>query len=166
MLALPAQPRRRGERLLQNRGTVDEHAVIVRSAGSADAVREPLEPATEQLVVVAAERITRDVGLLAVGEHGMRRRRAGRQVIHSHRNDARGPREQVGRPRPLAAVPGHVAELAMQTAGNPVVESPLGVGQRGPGDADLLKAKLSTPGPDLRGELLEVHGDVLTRCLE
>lgn len=55
---------------------------------------------------------------------------------------------------------GHITEFAVQAAGDPLVQSGLGIRKRDAGNADLLKAKLDAPTPDLCGELREVHAEV------
>ncbi len=59
VFALPAETRLGRQRLFHQRGRVDEHAVLAAQAGL-HAVREVLEPALDQLVIVAALGVDRD----------------------------------------------------------------------------------------------------------
>ena len=93
VLADPAQPGVARQRALEHRRRVDEHAMAERPDLLGDAVGELLQALPHQLVVVAAERVARDVGALAVGERAPRPRR---------RRRGRSP----GRPRSPARVPG------------------------------------------------------------
>ena len=95
VLALPADARRRRERLLHHRRGIDED-LDVAAIGLGDPAREPLQPPLEHVVIVAA---------LA---HRPRRRRAravrapasgscGGRVIHAQRDDALGLAPQIRR---------------------------------------------------------------------
>src|SRR5262245_36026988 len=68
VLADPAEAGVARECFLQNRAAVDEYAMRLRNAVSANLFGELREPAAQNLVVVAAERIARHVRALGIGE--------------------------------------------------------------------------------------------------
>src|SRR5690606_39646768 len=67
VLAAPAQPGAARELDLQDRCRIAEHAVAEDADLRLDPRREPLQPCADHLVIVAAERITRDVTAPRIG---------------------------------------------------------------------------------------------------
>lgn len=58
----PAESRLFGDRFFQHRGAVDEDAIAEGTCRGLDASGEGAQPAAQQLVVIATQRVTRNVG--------------------------------------------------------------------------------------------------------
>ena len=69
-----------------------------------------------------------------------------RQVIHAYTQHAHSTRHQFFRSRPLAAVTGHPAHLAVMFGRQPALQVLLVLVQVNVTDADLGEAKLCSPG--------------------
>jgi tRNA threonylcarbamoyladenosine biosynthesis protein TsaE len=80
-----------------------------------------------------------------------------RQVIHARRDDADGAGNQLGRPRALEPVRGHVVHVAMKTCPQPGEQSGLGRGQVNTGYANLRESKLTRPCLNLKYQLMTVN---------
>ncbi len=152
VLADPAEPGIARERFLQYRGRIDEGAIAEAADRFLDAVRELLQPAAHDVVIVAAEGVARDVGAFAVGEDLLRRGAVGSQAVHAHRQHAQRARHQFGRVRALAAVALHVVHVAVHAGIEPGLQVH-GIGiESGLRDADLLETQLGGESGDARLE--------------
>src|SRR5687768_17307871 len=104
MLADPAETRIACQGLLEHRCAVGECTVAAAARCRGDAGRESCETRTHDLVIVATERIARDVAARWIGkrfvsrrEIGCSRRAAGlRPVIHAGRNYTAGTGHELG----------------------------------------------------------------------
>ena len=148
VLALPAQPRRFGERLLHDGGGIDEHLDV--AAGLFDQpAAEIFQPRLDHLVIIVALGIDRDGAARALLQD--RERIAARAVIdaeHDDRAHFRPHRARIAAAVGLGRHPIHVAMSAFGEEGS----QPLG-GQRdriGPRHADDVKA-LGAGGVGERG---------------
>src|SRR6056297_2856710 len=131
VLAYPAQPGLGRQRLLHHGCRVGEHAVAERADFGLDLLRQLLEPASQRLVIVAADRIARDAGLVRLSQKRFERRCVGRQGA-------------------FATVARHPVHVAMLALGQPLIQLTLGVGQVGIGEPDLLEPEFGAPLPDTR----------------
>ncbi len=156
VLADPAEARVARERLLEHRSAVGERTIAGRTDRRGKAIGQSREPRAQHLVIVAAERIARDVAESAVGEHGLRLGRAG-PVVHARSDHAQRAGHQFRGPGALRAVTLHVAHFAVPARGQPVEQPSLVVGQLDGRDADLLEAEFAAPGLDRHGEFGQVH---------
>ena len=130
VLADPAEAGVARERLLEHGRAVDEDAIAeLRRRARAIAVGESLQPLAQHLVIVAAERVARDIARRRIRERGARVARSVRPVAHARRDHPDGARHELGGPRALAAVPLHVAHRPVATEREPALEPPL-VGRR------------------------------------
>ena len=109
-------------------------------------LREPigklLQPLAQHLVVVAAARIHRHHRLMRCAQARVflfapRRIGVTRQVVHARRDHAHRAGHELGGPRAAHAVPLHVAHAAMETSGQPVAQTGLGLMEIHIGHADL-----------------------------
>ena len=144
-VCLPIQPRPgiAGERLLHHRRRIHERAMAERAELRLEPRRELREPAAQHLVIVAAERVTRDVALAAVGKHAGSGTGIGRGGRHAHADDAQRPRHQRAGPAPALPVARHVVHAAVATLREPALEIGLVLGEIDAGDADLVEAELA-----------------------
>ena len=152
VLAAPAQARLGRERDFEHRRAVGEHAVAEFAHGIADAIDQPLQPRAQYLVVVATQRVARDVRGRSIGQDRARIGRRGRPVIHACGDDANGARHEVGRAGARGAVPRHVVHRPVPAGGEPAQEVGLFCRKFGVADADVLESEFSAPERDLPGE--------------
>ncbi len=155
MLADPAESGVARERLLQDRAAVDEHAMRAGNAVLADFLSESRETSAQDLVIVAAERVARDVRALGVAQDLVSVARLRRQVVHARRDDAQGSGDQLLRPRASAAMPLHVVHCSMAALFEPAHQALLVRRDLDTGDADLLEAELAAPLADRACQLVE-----------
>ena len=148
VLAAPAGAGPGGERDFHHRRAVREHAMAEVADLVGDARGESREPLPHHLVVVAAEGVARHVGARAVGEHGGGIARARREVVEARRDDADGSRNQLGRPRPADAVPGHIIHRAVPARREPVHEPGFLRAEIGVGNAHRTEAEFASPRDD------------------
>ena len=144
VLADPAEAGLFGDGLFQHRRTVDEGAMAKRADDRLDALGQLLQALAHQLVVVAAQRVARHVGLLGLRQALGHPRIAG-QVVHTQRHHAQRAGYQLIRVRALAAVRGHVVHLALVAGIQPALQVRLVLAEVDVGDADLLEAQLAPP---------------------
>ncbi len=123
VLADPAQAGLLRQRLFQHRSAVDEGAVAERPDLCLDAVGELLQAPAQHLVIVATQRIARDVAGGRDVEHGFRIGAFRRHIVHAYGDDSPGTGHQFRGTAALAAVAGHVVHLAVQAVGQPVVQA-------------------------------------------
>src|SRR3569832_1522822 len=143
VFAYPAQARLFRERLLEHGRAVGEDAIAEFTDRLRDPVRERLQTAAQQLVVIA-------------GEHGLGRVHVFRQIIHARGDHAHRRGHELGGAAAFAAVTRHVVHLAVMACVPPPLQMRLVRGEFGVGDADLLKAELAAPSFDVTGELRPV----------
>ncbi len=155
VLADPAQPGLHRQSLLQHWRAVDEDPIVVCRDGAADPFRQLGEPLAHQLVVVASQRIARDVGPLRLLEC-LLQRHAGWQVVEPQRDHPQRARQQFGRATAAAAVLGHVGHVAMIAALQPVEQVLFIFRQFDAGDADGLKTEFNAPCLDPGGKLMVI----------
>jgi hypothetical protein len=108
-------------------------------------------------VIVAAQRVARDIGRCGVLQL---RNAVGhwlRQVIAADRNNRERARHQSRRPTPFAVVGGQPRHLAVVVAGEPILQTGLVGAQIDAGDADLLKAEFGAPVSQQRDQRLRVR---------
>jgi len=156
VLAAPAQAGAPGELDLEHRRRVAEYAPAKRSGLFTQPPRQPLETGAHHLVIVAAQRVARDIGALVVGQRGpgaIAPVGIGGRVVHGHHDRAQGAGHQLGRTRPAHAVTGHIIHLAVKARGQPLREPGLGFGQIDVGDASRGKAQLARPARDAPGKI-------------
>ena len=152
VLAAPAEAGLRGQRHLEHRRAVGEHAIAEIADLVANRRGEPLQPAAQDLVVIAAQRIARDERLARIGEHVRGRARRGRQVVHPRRDHANRAGNELGRPGARGAVACHVIHVAVTARGQPLQQPRFFLGEFGVGDADFLEAQCAAPMRNLRRE--------------
>lgn len=155
MFADPTEPGVARERLLEHGRAVDENAVGVLAYLRFNGLGKLLEPAAQDLVVVASERIARDVGAFAVAEHAQGAGGARRPVIHARGDDARRARDELVGPRPLAAVAVHVSHLAVAVELEPAIEPRFVLAKVDAGDSDAVEAEARAEPLDLFGKRCE-----------
>src|SRR3954468_21444701 len=121
-----------------------------------DALAKALQPAAQDLVVIAPARIAGDVRLRPFA-----RRKIGARgcVAHAAGDDAQRPGLELCRPRAERAVPGHILHFPMASLREPVEKARLGSREIGVGDADALEAELLPPIANALDEHAVVHGD-------
>ena len=112
VLADPPEAGVAGERLLHDRGAVGEGTVAEGADLRLDMVGEALKTASDHLVVVAAERVARDIGEFRTPQHGLGVGSAA-QIVHAHADDSDGSGNERRRPGAAHAMAGHVPEFAM-----------------------------------------------------
>ena len=94
VLAYPPEAGVARQRLLEHGPGVDEHAITHRPDALDDVVGQPLQGVAQHLVIVAAQRITRDVAQLRVGQRVggvVRVRRASSSCAPTARAPCRAP---------------------------------------------------------------------------
>ncbi len=151
VLADPAEPGLLRGGLLQHRRAVDEGAETEGADHLLNALGQLLDALADQLVIIAAQRIARDVGLLRLGQALVHACVAG-QVVHAQGDHPQGAGYQLVGPRTLVAVGGHVVHLALVALLQPALQVGFVLGQVDAGDAYLLKAELTPPLLDGLGE--------------
>ena len=111
-----------------------------------DAVGQLLQAVAHQLVVVAAQRVARDVGAFAVARASSQAASSSpRAVVHAHRDHPQRARHQFVRARALVAVARHVVHRAVQALRQPVAQVRFVVAQLDAGDAAALEAQFARP---------------------
>ena len=122
VFAYPPEPGVARQRLLEHRPRVDEHAVTHRPDALDDVVGQALQGVAQHLVIVAAQRVSRDVAQLRIGQRLGGIARIRRPVVHARRQHAHRARHQLLGARAARAVFGHVAHLAVFARAEPAVE--------------------------------------------
>ncbi|ERO63384.1 hypothetical protein P308_02935 [Pseudomonas piscis] len=158
VLADPAQAGLFGNGFFQHWRTVDEGAVAEGPDDLLDALGQLLHALADQLVVVAAQGIARDVGLGRLGQALGHLGVAG-QVVHAQRNHAQGAGHQFRRARALVAVGAHVFHFTVVASGEPAFQMAFVFGKVQAADADLLEAQFAAPVLDELGEGGKILGD-------
>ncbi len=150
MLPLPAQPRLRRQRLLHDRRGIDEnlHLHTRRGAGD-DELREVLQPALDDVVVIAMPRIDRDIAPIRLAQR--RKRVALRRVTCAQRYDAADVGPKRARIAALLHPSRQPAHLAMLPGGKEIAQPGAGAGvefsRREPHRIEAERHRLGANGP-------------------
>ena len=145
VFALPAQPGFGRQRLFHHRGAVHKGAGKFTVAHfRPDSGGQCGKPFADQFVVIPAQRIARDVGLVFFAQH-FHRLRIGWQVIHARRDDSQGAGLQRFRAKTFVAVGAHPLHLPLIAFGQPGFQVRFSGGQIRIGNADLLEAQFAAP---------------------
>ena len=152
MLAAPAEPGFCRERDFEHRRAVGENAKPEPADVGGNPFCKLREPPSEHFVVIAAERVARDVRAMRIVEDRVRGLRARGPVIEPRGNDANGARDEFRRSCAGHAVASHIIHFAVASGVEPVHELQLFGGKVGVGHADRLEAKFMSPRPDLRSQ--------------
>ena len=107
-------------------------------------VGKPLEAAADDLVIVAPERVARDVAERRIPEDGVRVGTPA-AVVHAHADDSNGSRHQLRGTGATYSVACHVSELAVVAGVEPCEQRRFVRTQIAGGDRHLLKAQLDPP---------------------
>ena len=170
MLADPAEACIARQRFFEHGPRVDEHAISERTDTLDHAVGEPLQGVAHELVIVAAERVTRYVGALWVGECGKGVGGLFGPVIHAHAYGTQGAGFQFRRTGATTAVPRHVVHVAVVARLEPAQQVLLVLREFYIGDADCRKTEFRREPVELLPQCLHVDGfdhaaSILPTCL-
>jgi len=154
VLADPAEPGVAGQRLFEHRRTVGEHAITMRRDGFRHPLGQLLQPAPHQLVIVAAQRVARDVGRFRVGQHGLGVL-SGWAIVEPRADHRHRARQQPCRRFAQARMLCHPRHPAMQPVVEPALQMGAVVIERLRGDAGIGEAEFTRPDTDLRGPVGE-----------
>ena len=86
---------------------------------------QPLQAAPHELVVVAAEGITRDIGEIRIVQHTLGRACCAGPVIHASADHPHRARQQLGGPAAFVPVARHIAHFTVSTGRQPGVQMTL-----------------------------------------
>ena len=159
MFADPAQPGVARQRAFQHGCGIHEDAITERPDLCGDTVGQLLQAVAHQLVIVAAQRVARDVGPFAVVQRGPGLVRVA-AVVQPHRNHPQRARHQVGGAAALVAVIGHPAHRAVQPLCQPVAQVGFVRAQFDVGDAAALEAELARQSLDPCGQRVRIGSGV------
>ena len=127
MLSTPARACTTRQFDLQDRRGIDEDPIGMRHFRR-DPVCEFLQATTHRLVIIAPQRISRNVSLAPVRE-GLDCIRRPRPVTQAHADHAQGAWQQFRGSGPLHAVTRHIIHLAMEATLQPLLKSCFGIGE-------------------------------------
>jgi hypothetical protein len=149
----PAEARLARERALEHGSGIHEHAISHRADVCLDVVGQALQRAAQDLVIVAAQRVARDVRGFRVRERVASRPGIRWPIVHARGQDPHGARHQLFGARALRAVFVHVVHLAVAAGVDPAIEIARVDVKRHIGDAESLEAprprELDEPRPEL-----------------
>ena len=145
VLADPAESRIAGQGFLEHGSRVDVHAIAEFSDPRLDAIGKVLQRVAHDLVVVACQRIARDVAEFSACQHGVGGCGVGGPVIESHADRTNRPGPQLRRTRAARAVAGHVVHLAVASGLEPAQQMVFVFGEFEMRDSECRK-------PEFRGE--------------
>ena len=155
VLADPAEAGVAGERAFEHRRRIDEHPMPDRPDDRLDALGEFLQALSHQLVVIAAQCITRDVGAFA-----LRKRGPGflvfAAVVETDRDHRNGAGDQFIRARALVAVRGHPLHRAVHARVQPAAQVALVIAQFNAADAEAGETERCGFLADPRGQRIDV----------
>ena len=114
-----------------------------------DALAELLQPATHDLVVIAAAGVARDVGLRRLSQLALDGPWNIRQVIHATGKHPHGAGHKIRRLRAKRGMTRHIIHLAVPSHSKPLGEPAAGRGQVYVRNADRLEAEFGAPEFDL-----------------
>jgi hypothetical protein len=147
VLALPAEARLLGERLLQDGGGVD-HDLDPRAEAGGDEAGELLQPALEHVVVVAVAGVDGDVGPVAALQAGQRV--LVRAVAHAADDGAAGLGPEGGGGGAQLGIAGEPIHVAVPAGGDERAVALADLGrERGGGEADDIEAERGGAAADL-----------------
>ena len=152
VLADPADTRFFRDRLLENRCAVYKGPIAELANSIFDAACQRLQSISQYLVIVAAERVARNVGTGLVIQQSFRCTLWLGQVVHTDGNYPNGPRDERIRPTPFSPVAVHVVHRAVEVGGQPGVQASLGFVKIDIAYAELLESEFRGPVGDLRLE--------------
>ncbi len=155
VFADPAQACIACQRFLEYWRAVDEGPITEVADARLDPLGQLLQPATQHLVIIAAEGIARDKAEFGILDHRPGIARVRRQVVHARGDHGHGARTQRVGAAATLSVACHIVHVAVAAGVEPSLQPRLVLAQIRAGDADLLKAQLPAPGLDLDGETLE-----------
>jgi hypothetical protein len=112
--------------------------------------REARQRGAHDAVIVATERVARDVAGSAVREHGLRRPGVRRPVVHAQRQHAQRSGLQLGRTTAQGAVTLHVVHFAVMTEIQPAQQARLVLGELDAGDAHVVETMTPREAQQLR----------------
>ena len=158
VLADPAQAGIARQRALEHRRGIDEHAVPEGTDVTGDVVRELLQAVAHQLVVVAAQRVARDVGTLGVVQGGPRLGIFLGAVVQPDRNHPHRAGQQFLRPRAHCTVPRHPLHRSVQALAQPIGQVCLVLAQLDAADAAALETGLPRKLANAQRQLRQVGG--------
>lgn len=162
MLANPAQSGFFGQGLFHHRGAVDKGAITERTDLIGNAIGQLLQPPAHQLVVIAAQGITRDIALVGMIQQLFDIQRLLRQVIQAHADDTQGLGHQLFGTTAFFAMLRHPLHLAMELSGQPLLQFRFILREIRIGNRGLLKAELAAPLFDPIGQCGRFD---IVRCL-
>jgi len=125
---------------LQNRRAVDADPVTKWPNALLYGERKLRKRPAHELVIVAAERVTRHVGEISIRQDRRRILRILGPVVHAHADHAHGAGRKLMRPAAHAAVVMHIVHLAVMARGEPVLQMPLVAGKLDIGDPERVKS--------------------------
>ena len=147
VLALPAQPGQRRQRLFQHRGRVDKHLDLVPKL-PVQPPGQPLQPLLDHIVIIAPTGINRYRRPLRLRLDSRLRSRP-RPIIHPQRNDRARLSPQPARIAAPLALFGQPAHIAMMAGGKkPRKPLPHPVPQRRRGKANGIEPQREGLGAD------------------
>ena len=115
VFANPAQTGVARQGFLKHRRAVAEAAVVERPNFALNSIGQTLQAVSQQLVVVATERIARNVGKIRLRKDSVGVVRSGWEVIHAYANDGHRARDQFVRARATDTMSRHPLHLAVPT---------------------------------------------------
>ena len=148
MLADPAQSGVAAERLFQHRSAVHKRPTACPGYRAFDALTQCFQSFTDELVVVAAQRVARDIGPIGIIKAGLHLRGGFAHVVHADGNRAQRTGLQGSGVGTQPGVACHVRHGAMAAIGQPLLQM-LNIGvQIEAGDADRLETQFAGPLPN------------------
>ena len=157
MLAAPAETRFLGERNFHDWRAVGERAVAKRTRSLRNALGELLEAPAHHFVVVAPERVARNVRTRGIVHDVLGRSTRRRQIVHPRGNDAHGALDELGGAGALRPMGCHIIHVPVPAASEPGAQTLFSRSQVAVGNPDLLKSQLLAPAPDIAGEHDEIR---------
>jgi len=133
------------QRLLQNGGAVDEGAMAELADVRPQALGQALQALAHHLVIVAAERITRDVTLVGLAQYGPGGGGIVGPVVERDGDDPDRTGHELVRVGATAAVARHPVHGAVAALGQPLLELGLDRAQIDIGDPERAEAQLARP---------------------
>ena len=144
MLATPAHAGLGRQFDFHDGRAVGEHPVPKRR-DLGDAIAQVLQPAAQHLVIVAAERVARNVRATAVRQDVPTVGDLRGKIIHPDADDAHGARHEFRRPCAPCAVRRQVIHVALPSARQPFLQARLRLAKVAIGNANLLKTQFRSP---------------------
>jgi hypothetical protein len=161
VLAAPAQAGLVGQGHFHHRRRVGKNPEAERAGFGLHPLRQLLQPAAQDLVVVAAAGIDGHHRGARIGQARLLALApiasiAARQVIHARHDYPAGAGHQFRRPGALAAMGCHIIHFTVVAGSQPGFKAGLAGRQVGVGDAHVGKAEFASPGLDGGGQRRQV----------